>query len=258
MIKKCATKLVYLACLFIALAAPPNLHAQTYTLSDGQRSSFTTPPGQGLGQASADNGSQTMALSPPAEPAGDPTQGQVFSVSETGMSQSAEGEAGGIGGVVNLITSGYNAVQLSGGGGFDDQGWMAVLPLTPGQVSSGSLIFTQNYILNTITSREWAASYSAYGKGTPQYGGLFTEPATWTPSAGIVAPGDSPKKNQGFPGREHHHPASGCGHEHLFQSNDIGDVVPWWARAERSGFSLVVNFGLECDVNLVERSASFD
>ncbi len=51
------------------------------------------------------------------------------------------GEGGQAGGVVNLMTSGYNAVYITGGGGVGDHGWTAIIPLTPAQRSTGTKLY---------------------------------------------------------------------------------------------------------------------
>lgn len=186
--------------LTASIIATTTAQAQTYTLNDGEKLTFNST-GPLAASASADNASSLYSSTPPLIPPGDTyTVNQLISVgiSLTGngsFNSAGAGEAGGAGGVVNLITSGYNAVHMTGGGGSGDNGWMAVLPLSPAQVSAGYLVYQQVYLQNTITAREWASTYNSRGA---TYTGTFQEPGTWVPRGGVGFPTIPLRANQDY------------------------------------------------------------
>ncbi len=93
----------------LLLICSPQLKAQVYTWADGYSVDYTDQTT--LTKSSGDNGS------------------------------TPSGEGGQAGGVVNLMTSGYNAVYIIGGGGSGDHGWVAIIPLTAAERATTTKLY---------------------------------------------------------------------------------------------------------------------
>lgn len=89
-------------------------------------------------------------------------------------------EAGGVGGVVNLMHGSYNSLEVQGGGGNGDHGWTAVLAVTPAQVTAGTPLYTQTTGSQSLVD-EWYTSKVRQSNGSYVYNGVTYHPIGWTP-----------------------------------------------------------------------------